>query len=55
MGALLLVRQRLVRPILSAVRKNSTKKPPNQAEIDQHYQAVRQTMVTLLNDLSIAA
>jgi len=56
MGALVLLREKVLRPILSAVRnQNPTAKPVNYAEIDQHYQALRQTMQTLLNDLSIAA
>ena len=56
MGALVLLREKVLRPILSAVRnQNPTAKPLNYAEIDQHYQALRQTMQTLLNDLRIAA
>ena len=56
MGALVLLREKVLGPILSAVRNpNATTTPLNCAEIDQHYQAVRQNMLTLLNDLRIAA
>ena len=56
MGALVLLREKVLRPILSAVRnQNATTKPVNTTEIDQHYQALRQSMQTLLNDLRIAA
>ena len=55
MGALVLLREKVLRPILSAVRnQNATTKPVNTTEIDQHYQALRQSMQTLLNDLRIA-
>jgi hypothetical protein len=55
-GSMLLLREKVLRPILSAVRhQNPTAKPVNHAEIDQHYQALRQAMQTLLNDLCIAA
>jgi hypothetical protein len=56
MGALVLLREKVLRPILSAVHnKNGSTKPVNYAEIDQHYQAVRQNMLTLLNDLRTVA
>jgi hypothetical protein len=55
-GALVLLREKMLSPILSAVRNQVvTTKPINSAEIDQHYQALRQNMLTLLNDLRIAA
>jgi hypothetical protein len=50
------LRQILFRPILSAVRnQNTTTKPVNYAEIDQHYRALRQDMLTLLNHWRVAA
>lgn len=56
MGALVLLREKVLRPILSAVRnQNPTAKPINYTDIDQHYQAVRQNMLALLGDLRIAA
>jgi hypothetical protein len=56
MGALVLLREKVLRPILSSVRNpNATAKRVNYAEIDQHYQAVRQSIFTLLNDLRTAA
>ena len=56
MGALVLLREKVLRPILSAVRnQNATARPVNYTELDQHYQALRQNMLTLLNDLRIAA
>ena len=56
MGALVLLREKLLRPILSAVRnQNATPKRLNYVGIDQHYEAVRQSILTLLNDLRIAA
>ena len=56
MGALVLLREKLLRPILSAVRnQNATPKRLNYLGIDQHYEAVRQSILTLLNDLRIAA
>ena len=56
MGALVLLREKVLRPILSSVHNpNATAKYANYAEIDQHYQAVRQSIFTLLNDLRIAA
>jgi hypothetical protein len=56
MGALVLLREKVLRPILSAVRnQNVIAKRVNYVDIDQHYQAVRQSILTLLNDLRIAA
>jgi hypothetical protein len=56
MGAIVLLREKVLRPILAAVHhQNVTTKPVNYAEIDQHYQAVRQNILTLLNDLRTAA
>jgi hypothetical protein len=55
-GALVLLREKLLRPILSAVHnQNPTTKPVNYTEIDHHYQALRQSMLTLLNHLRVAA
>jgi hypothetical protein len=56
MGALVLMREKVLRPILAAVRnQNPSDEKVNCARIDEHYQAVRQSMLTLLNDLRIAA
>lgn len=56
MGALVLLREKLLRPILSAVHnQNPTTQPVNCAEIDQHYRAVRYNILVLLNHLPIAA
>jgi hypothetical protein len=56
MGALVLLREKVLRPILSAVRnQNPTAKPVNYSDIDEHYQAVRQSISVLLGDLRIAA
>jgi hypothetical protein len=55
-GALVLLREKLLRPILSAVHnQNPTTKPVNYTEIDHHYQVLRQSMLTLLNHLRLAA
>ena len=55
-GALVLLREKVLRPIRSAVRdQNTTPKPLNHSEIDAHYEAVRQNMLTLLAHLRIAA
>jgi hypothetical protein len=56
LGALVLLRERVLRPILSAVRnRNPTTKPANHGEIDQYYRALRQDVLTLLNHLRVAA
>lgn len=56
MGALVILREKVLRPILSAtVKQETNRKPAHSAEIDQHYEAVRQNMLTLLNDVRLAA
>lgn len=56
MGALVILRDKVLRPILAGVSKPKiTPKPTNWSPIDQHYEAVRQGMFTLFEDLGIAA
>lgn len=56
MGALVLLREKVLRPILSAVRnQNPATQPINCTYIVQNYRAVRENMLTLLNELRIAA
>lgn len=56
MGALVILREQILRPMLAGVCKpKTTPKPKNLTPIDQHYEAVRQGMFTLFEDLGIAA
>jgi hypothetical protein len=53
---LVILREKILRPILAGVGKPKTgRKPKNWSSIDQHYEAVRQDMFTLMEDLRIAA
>jgi hypothetical protein len=55
-AALVILREKLLRPILAAVRKPRIRHPPrNSTPIDQHYENLRQDMFTLMQDLRIAA
>jgi hypothetical protein len=46
-AALVILREKILRPILAGVGKPKTgRKPKNRSSIDQHYQAVRQDMFT---------
>jgi hypothetical protein len=55
-GALVILREKVVRPILAGVRKRKTgRNPQNCSLIDQHYETIRQDMFTLFDDLRIAA
>jgi hypothetical protein len=55
-AALVIIREKLLCPILAGVRKPTiTTKPRNYTPLDQHYEAVRQDMLTLMQDLRIAA
>jgi hypothetical protein len=54
--ALVIIREKLLRPILAGIRKPTTgHKPTNCTPIDQHYENIRQDMFTLMQDLRIAA
>ena len=55
-AALVIPREKILRPILAGVGKpNLGRKPKNWSSIDEHYEAVRQDMFTLMEDLRIAA
>ena len=56
MGALVILREKILRPILAGLGKPKMgRKPRNWSVIDEHYEAIRQDMFTLLEDLRIAA
>ncbi len=55
-AALVILREKVLRPILAAVAKTTRpRKPNNPSLIDEHYETIRQDMVTLFEDLRIAA
>jgi hypothetical protein len=55
-GALVILREKVLRPILAgATKTKTTPKPTNWSPIDQHYEVVRQGMFTLFQDLGIAS
>jgi hypothetical protein len=55
-AALVILREKVLRPILAGVGKPKMgRKPKNWSSIDEHYDAVRQHMFTLMEDLRIAA
>jgi hypothetical protein len=55
-GALVILREKVLRPILAGVGNRKTgRKPLNWSLIDQHYETIRQDMFTLFEDLRIAA
>ena len=55
-AALVILREKILRPILAGVGKPKMgRKPKNRSSIDEHYEAVRQDMFTLMEDLRIAA
>jgi len=55
-AALVIIREKLLRPILAGIRKPTIgHKPRNCTPIDQHYENMRQDMLTLMQDLRIAA
>ena len=55
-GALVILREKVLRPILAGVGKRKTgRKPKNWSLIDEHYETIRQDMFTLFQDLRIAA
>jgi len=55
-AALVILREKVLRPILAGLGKPKMgRKPKNRSSIDEHYEAVRQDMFTLMEDLRIAA
>jgi hypothetical protein len=55
-GALVILREKVLRPILAGVGKRKTgRKPKNWSLIDEHYETIRQDMFILFDDLRIAA
>jgi hypothetical protein len=55
-AALVILREKVLRPILAGLGKPETsRKPKNWSSIDEHYEAVRQDMFILMEDLRIAA
>ena len=55
-AALVILREKILRPILAGVGKPKMgRKPKNWSSIDEHYEAVRQDMFALMEDLRIAA
>jgi hypothetical protein len=55
-GALVILREKILRPILAGAGKPKTgRKPKNWSLIDGHYETIRQDMFTLFQDLRIAA
>jgi hypothetical protein len=55
-GALVILREKVLRPILAGVGKPKVgRKPKNWNLIDEHYETIRQDVFTLFQDLRIAA
>jgi hypothetical protein len=55
-AALVILREKVLRPILAGVGKPKLgRKPTNWTSLDEHYEAIRQDMFTLMEDLRIAA
>jgi hypothetical protein len=55
-AALVILREKVLRPILAGVGKpRMGRKPKTWSPIDEHYEAIRQGMFTLMDDLRIAA
>lgn len=55
-AALVILREKVLRPILAGVGKpRMGRKPKTWGPIDEHYEAIRQNMFTLMDDLRIAA
>ena len=54
-SALVILREKVLRPILAGVAKTTRpRKPNNRSLIDEHYEAIRQDMIILFGDLRIA-
>ena len=55
-AALVILRDKVLRPILAGVGKpRMGRKPKTWSPIDEHYEAIRQNMFTLMDDLRITA
>jgi hypothetical protein len=55
-AALVILREKVLRPILAGVGKpRMGRKPKTWSPIDEHYEAIRQDMFSLMDDLRIAA
>jgi hypothetical protein len=55
-GALVMLREKVLRPILAGGGKPKMgRKPKNWSHIDEHYEAIRQDMFVLFRDLRLAA
>jgi hypothetical protein len=55
-AALVILREKVLCPILAGVAKTTpSRKPDNRSQIDEHYETIRQNMLTLFDDLRIAA
>ncbi|MDZ4347131.1 MAG: hypothetical protein U1E51_32380 [Candidatus Binatia bacterium] len=55
-GALVILRDKVLRPILAGVGNPTMGcKPKNWSPVDEHYEAIRQDMFVLFQDLRIAA
>ena len=55
-AAVVILREKVIRPILAGVGKPKMgRKPKTWSPIDEHYEAIRQDMFTLMEDLRIAA
>lgn len=56
LAALVILREKVLSPILAGVNNPKLdRKPNNRTAIDEHYQLIRRDMLTLLEDLGIAA
>ncbi len=54
--ALVLLREKVIRPILAGNTQTKVgRKPKNWSTLDTHYEAIRKNMITLFEDLGIAA
>jgi len=55
-AALVILREKVLRPILAGVGKPKIgRRPKNWSSIDEHYEAIRRSMFTLMQDLRIVA
>jgi hypothetical protein len=55
-AALVILREKVLRPILAGVGKPKIgRRPKNWSSIDEHYEAIRRSMFTLMEDLRIVA
>jgi len=55
-AALVILREKVLKPILAgAGRPKMGRKPKDWSQLDEHYEAIRQDMFVLFDDLGIAA